>query len=165
MSYPCIHILLFFNTQSRTYPFSITLQYTQGSCITTVIWRCCNPFNQWQHSFQWKLRCLWLKFLRQCCVAIVMQDPGITLCCVLLRFGNGQFHPYPSGLLHWHRGNLSIPVHAKKHAVCKMAASLFMPLCVLAVQTTLTHWGRARWLPLWQTTFSSAFLWIKTFEV
>ena len=32
-----------------------------GPCITTAIWRCRNPFSQWQRSFQWKLCFHWLK--------------------------------------------------------------------------------------------------------
>ena len=47
-----------------------------GSCLTTVIWRCRKPFNQWQRSSQRKLRSHWLKFLRQCHVVIIRQDPG-----------------------------------------------------------------------------------------
>ena len=34
-----------------------------GPCITTAIWRCRNPFSQWQRSLQWKLRSHWLKLL------------------------------------------------------------------------------------------------------
>ena len=36
-----------------------------GPCPTTAIWRCHNNSSQWQHSFQWKLRSHWLKFLWQ----------------------------------------------------------------------------------------------------
>ena len=32
-------------------------------------------FSQWQHSFHWKLRCRWLKFLRQRQIAVVIQGP------------------------------------------------------------------------------------------
>ena len=38
-----------------------------------------------------------------------------TLCHVLFWFNNGQFNPYPSGLLHWHWGNHTIaPVPVKQ---------------------------------------------------
>ena len=46
-----------------------------GPCITTATWHCCKNFGQWERSFHWKLRCLWLKFLRQRQVAVV-QSPG-----------------------------------------------------------------------------------------
>ena len=37
------------------------------------------------------------------------------LCCALLWLYTGWFFPYPSGLLHWHCGNLTIaPVPAKQ---------------------------------------------------
>ena len=35
-----------------------------GPCLITAIWRCRNPFSQWQRIFQRKLRSHWLKFLR-----------------------------------------------------------------------------------------------------
>ena len=47
-----------------------------GPCLTTAIWRCRNPFSQWQRSFQRKLRSHWLKFLQQRHVAAVRQGPG-----------------------------------------------------------------------------------------
>ena len=46
-----------------------------GPCVTTAIWRYRKPFSQWQHSFLWKLRFHWLKFLRQHHVAVVRQGP------------------------------------------------------------------------------------------
>ena len=58
---------------------SCSLSYSccvAGPCITTAIWRCRNPFSEWQHSFQWKLQCHWLKGLRQHHVAAVIQDTG-----------------------------------------------------------------------------------------
>ena len=48
------------------------LRRVTGLCLTTAIWRCRKPFNQWQ---QRKLRCHWLKFLRQRHVAVVGQGP------------------------------------------------------------------------------------------
>ena len=48
-----------------------------------------------------------------------------------------------------------------------------LPLCTCLKQTSikllylicfLTLWGRARWPTTWQTTFTSAFPWMKTFE-
>ena len=47
---------------------------TPGPCLTTAILR--NPSNQWQRSFQRKLRSHWLKLLRQRHVAVVRQSPG-----------------------------------------------------------------------------------------
>ena len=49
-----------------------------GPCITTAIWRGRNNFSQWPRSFQRKLRCQWLKFLRQRHVAVVIQVPGLS---------------------------------------------------------------------------------------
>ena len=37
-----------------------------GICIITVTWHCSKTFSQWECSFLWKLRCHWLKVLRQC---------------------------------------------------------------------------------------------------
>ena len=34
---------------------------SQACTLLTAIWRCRNSFSQWQRSFQWKLRCYWLK--------------------------------------------------------------------------------------------------------
>ena len=36
-----------------------------GPCLTIATWCCHKNFSQWQHSFLWKLRCHWLKGLRQ----------------------------------------------------------------------------------------------------
>ena len=47
-----------------------------GSCITNATWRCPKNFSQWERSFHWKLCCHWLKFLRQCQIAVVIQGPG-----------------------------------------------------------------------------------------
>ena len=47
-----------------------------GPSLTTAIWHCHNPFSQWQCSFQRKLRCHWLKFLRQHHVTVIRQGPG-----------------------------------------------------------------------------------------
>ena len=41
--------------------------------IATTIWRCRKNFSQLQCSFQWKLRPHWLKFLRPCHIAVVIQ--------------------------------------------------------------------------------------------
>ena len=39
----------------------------------------------------------------------------VVFCKLLLRLGNGCFHPYPSGFLHWHWGNHTIaPVPVKQ---------------------------------------------------
>ena len=48
----------------------------QCAVFTTATWRSCNPFSQWERSFQWKLRSHWLKVLRKCYIAIVIKDPG-----------------------------------------------------------------------------------------
>ena len=47
-----------------------------GLCITTVTWRCHNNFSQWERSFHWKLRCHWLKGLRQRQIAV---GPGVSI--------------------------------------------------------------------------------------
>ena len=62
------------NMQENEFPRR--LGSNPGPCITTAIWHCRKHFSQWQHSFQWKLRSHWLKFLRQRHVALVIQDPG-----------------------------------------------------------------------------------------
>ena len=69
-----------------------------GPCVTTAIWRCRNPFSQWQRSFQRKLRSHWLKLLRQRHVAVVRQGP---------RSGNGLLpdgtKPLPEPMLTYHQ--------------------------------------------------------------
>ena len=55
----------------RTYILYWNKQQTPGPYITTAIWRCHNPFNQWQRSFHWKLRSHWLKVLRRRDVTVV----------------------------------------------------------------------------------------------
>ena len=45
------------------------------------------------------------------------------------------------------------------HQCCYLGASQFK-----RNRSMLTHWGQARWPPLWQTTFSSAFPWIKIYK-
>ena len=47
-----------------------------GPGIARAIRRCRKNFNQWQRSFQWKLCCHWLNFLRQRHVAVVIQGPA-----------------------------------------------------------------------------------------
>ena len=49
--------------------------YGTGPCFTTATWRCRKNFSQWERSFRWKLRCHWLKGLRQRQIAVVRQDP------------------------------------------------------------------------------------------
>ena len=66
----------------QCWPSPILLYGITGPCVTTAIWRCCNSFNQWQHSSQRKLRSHWLKFLWQRHVAIVKQGPGLHLVIV-----------------------------------------------------------------------------------
>ena len=46
-----------------------------GPCITITMWRCRNPFNQWRHSFQWKLGSHWLTVLRQRHIVAVISSP------------------------------------------------------------------------------------------
>ena len=47
-----------------------------GPCLTTVTWRWRKNCIQWKRSFLWKLRCHWLKILRQRQIAVVRQGPG-----------------------------------------------------------------------------------------
>ena len=42
-------------------------------------------------------------------------DVTMAIVCVLLWLGTGRFYPYPSGLLHWHWGNLPIAPAPVKH--------------------------------------------------
>ena len=37
-----------------------------------------------------------------------VNSPCFTFCCIMLWFGTVQLNPYPSGLLHWYWGNLTI---------------------------------------------------------
>ena len=79
----------------------------------TAIWRCRKNSSQWQRIFQWQLHSYWLKFLRQCHVAVLRQGPGpwwlkslIILMCFKVCTGldsMDQFHkshnapvPYPT---------------------------------------------------------------------
>ena len=50
--------------------------FNTSPCITTAMWRCHNPFSQWQRSFQWKLHSHWLKVLRQRHIAVLIQGSG-----------------------------------------------------------------------------------------
>ena len=34
-----------------------------GSCVTTAAWRCRKNLSQWERSFVWKLRCVWVKWI------------------------------------------------------------------------------------------------------
>ena len=49
-------------------------------CITIAIWCCCNPFSQWQRSFQWSLCSHWQKYFRKHHIAVIIQHPGACLC-------------------------------------------------------------------------------------
>ena len=49
--------------------------FAAGLCLTTATWRCRKNFSQWELSFLWKLRCHWLKGLRQRQIAVVRQGP------------------------------------------------------------------------------------------
>ena len=50
-------------------------------CITTAMWRCRNPFSQWQRNFQWKLRSHWLKFVPQRHGAVIKWVPVLMKMC------------------------------------------------------------------------------------
>ena len=50
-----------------------------GLCVITAIWRCRKNFSQWKRSFHWKLRCHWLKFMRQCQIAVIIHGPVLLL--------------------------------------------------------------------------------------
>ena len=72
--YPCWSCCLFY----RYIQYMITSWMTVAHHIYSLaaaIWRCRNPFSQWQRSFRRKLRSHWLKFLRQRHVAVVRQGP------------------------------------------------------------------------------------------
>ena len=56
-----------------------------GPCLTTATWRCRKYFSQWERSFLWKLRCHWLKGLRQRQIAVVKQGPAYHCLCASLR--------------------------------------------------------------------------------
>ena len=49
--------------------------FAAGLCLTTATWRCRKNFSQWELSFLWKLRCHWLKGLRQRQIPVVRQGP------------------------------------------------------------------------------------------
>ena len=53
--------------------------HAPGPCLTTATWCCRKNFSQWECSFLWKLRCHWLKGLRQRQIAVVRQRPGTDL--------------------------------------------------------------------------------------
>ena len=53
--------------------------WNTGLCLTIVTWRCRKNFSQRECSFHRKLRCHWLKFLRQRHIAVVRQGPGLPL--------------------------------------------------------------------------------------
>ena len=65
-----------------------------GPYLTTATWRCRENFSQWERSFLWKLRCHWLKGLRQRKIAVVRQGPEYQMrmrsskCCWPLYFFN-----------------------------------------------------------------------------
>ena len=67
--------------------FGITERRCQGPCLTTAICRCQKHFNQWQCSFQRKLRSHWLKFLRRRHVAAVRQGPAVVEVMAYRLFG------------------------------------------------------------------------------
>ena len=63
-----------------------------------------NLFNTWRVKFLY----LQVWYIKSICTLSMH-------CCALLWLINGQLYPYPSGLLHWHRGNLMIaPVPVKQ---------------------------------------------------
>ena len=84
------------------------------------------PFYRWhfhQHCYEWKkfyiLIKISLKFFPQVShwQYSISQEicTRFLLCCALLWLYIDWFSPYPSGLLHWHCGNLTIaPVPAKQ---------------------------------------------------
>ena len=59
-------------------PILVFMRYT-GTCLTTATRRCRKNFSQMgtQFSFFEKLRCHWLKCLRQRQIAVVRQGPGL----------------------------------------------------------------------------------------
>ena len=69
--------------------------------------------------------------------------------------------------LKWN-SNIFIQENAIQNVVCKMWAILSRPQCVniltMASISKLTHWGRDKMDAISQTTFSSAFSWMKMFE-
>ena len=49
--------------------------HSSGPCLTIATWRRRKNFSQWERSFLWKLRCHWLRGLRQRQIAVVRQCP------------------------------------------------------------------------------------------
>ena len=92
-----------------------------GACLTTSIWRCRNLFIQWQHSFLWKLRSHWLKFLQQRHVAVVRQGPGTRMYSVIANRVKCQLLGITSMYViirHWCRSILSCIREVKNDQKC-----------------------------------------------
>ena len=49
-----------------------------GICTTIATWRCRKICSQCECVSHWKLRCYWLKFLRQCQITVVIQGLCVT---------------------------------------------------------------------------------------
>ena len=90
-------------------------------------WRRVNRYLRWCKPVvivdEWYLLLLFYTVLHQImfgkmrCMYSISQEicTRFLLCCALLWFYIDWFSPYPSGLLHWHCGNLTIaPVPAKQ---------------------------------------------------
>ena len=88
-----------------------------GPCLINASWRCRDNFSQLERSFQRKLRCHWLKGLRQRQVVVVRQGPVLQSIDVVFRIGlNKQFNKHsvcrwletPCLPLKWHHRNASL---------------------------------------------------------
>ena len=60
----------------RPYWRSVHTSSGTGPSLTTATCCCSKNFSQWKRSFLWKLRCHWLKGLRQHQSTVVRQSPG-----------------------------------------------------------------------------------------
>ena len=54
---------------------NLSCQKNPEPCLTTVTWRCCKNFSQWECRFLWKLHSHWLKGFWQKQIAVVRQGP------------------------------------------------------------------------------------------
>ena len=58
----------------------VVMATTPAAGLITATWCCRNNFSQWERSFLWKLRCHWLKELRQRQIVVVRQGPAVYTC-------------------------------------------------------------------------------------
>ena len=108
-----------------------------------MIWRYRNPFSQWQHSFQRKLRFHWLKFLRQRHVAVARQSPVTWYIVIHLSHHWFSCPTSSNHLKQWlnvtetinnkPRGNLNQNTHITKKLTFKMSSAKCRSFCSLII--------------------------------